>query len=61
VEAISAGDVVRFEPDEEHWHGASPSHLMTHIAIQEADDEGIPAHWGEHVSDEEYRAEPGAG
>src|SRR5262245_37604519 len=59
VEAIRAGDVVRFEPDEEHWHGASPSHLMTHIAVQEADDDGIPAYWGDHVSDEDYLADPG--
>ena len=61
VEAIRAGDVIRFEPEEEHWHGASPEHLMTHVAIQEADDEGVPAYWGEHVSDEEYLAEPGPG
>jgi quercetin dioxygenase-like cupin family protein len=58
VEAIRAGDSVRFEPDEEHWHGAAPGNFMTHLALQEVDDEGMPAYWGEHVSDEEYGAEP---
>jgi hypothetical protein len=33
---------------------------MTHLAIQEADDQGSPVTWGEHVSDEEYRAAPRA-
>ena len=47
---------IRFDPDEEHWHGAAPSTFMTHLALQEVDDEGIPAYWGEHVSDEEYGA-----
>jgi quercetin dioxygenase-like cupin family protein len=58
VEEIRAGDTIRFEPDEEHWHGAAPSHFMTHLALQEADDEGVPAYWGEHVTDEEYLAAP---
>ena len=35
VEEIHPGDVVWFEPDEKHWHGASPTTAMTHIAIQE--------------------------
>ena len=59
VEAIRAGDTIRFDPDEEHWHGAAPATFMTHLALQEVDDEGIPAYWGEHVSDEEYGAGPG--
>jgi quercetin dioxygenase-like cupin family protein len=58
VEEIRAGDTIRFEPDEEHWHGAAPDHFMTHLALQEADDEGTPAYWGEHVSDEDYLADP---
>jgi quercetin dioxygenase-like cupin family protein len=58
VEAIRAGDVVRLEPDEEHWHGAAPTRFMTHLALQEADDEGTAAYWGEQVTDEEYLAEP---
>lgn len=53
VEAIRAGDVVWFAPGEEHWHGASPTTAMTHIAIQEALD-GKSVDWLEHVSDEDY-------
>lgn len=53
VEAIRAGDVVWFEPGEEHWHGASPTTAMTHIAIQEALD-GKSVDWLEPVSDEDY-------
>jgi quercetin dioxygenase-like cupin family protein len=54
VETIRAGDVVWFEPDERHWHGASPEQFMTHIAIHQVDDDGSPVSWGEHVSDAEY-------
>jgi quercetin dioxygenase-like cupin family protein len=54
VESIRAGDTIRFEPGENHWHGASPTRFMTHLAIQEADEEGTPAYWGEHVTDEQY-------
>lgn len=53
VEAIRAGDVVWFAPGEEHWHGASPTTAMSHIAIQEALD-GKAVDWLEHVSDEDY-------
>jgi quercetin dioxygenase-like cupin family protein len=56
VETIRAGDRVFFAPGEDHWHGAAPDRLMTHIAIQEVDDDGNPASWGEHVTDEEYGA-----
>lgn len=55
VEEIHPGDVVSFEPDEKHWHGASPTTAMTHIAIQEALD-GKAVTWMEHVSDEQYQA-----
>ena len=55
VEEISPGDVVLFSPGEKHWHGASPSTAMTHIAIQEALD-GKSADWMEHVSDAQYGA-----
>lgn len=54
VETISAGDVVWFEPGERHWHGAAPDALMTHTAIQQADDSGAAVVWAEHVTDEEY-------
>jgi quercetin dioxygenase-like cupin family protein len=53
VEEIRPGDVVWFKPGEKHWHGASPSTAMTHIAIQEALD-GKAVDWMEHVSDEQY-------
>lgn len=53
VEEIRPGDVVRFEPGEKHWHGASPANAMTHIAIVEAL-EGKVVDWMEHVTDEQY-------
>ncbi|MDE3025570.1 MAG: cupin domain-containing protein [Acidobacteriota bacterium] len=56
AEVIRPGDRVFFEPGEKHWHGASPTRFMTHIAMQQADDEGSVVTWGEHVSDAEYRA-----
>jgi quercetin dioxygenase-like cupin family protein len=58
VEVIRPGDSVFFEPGENHWHGAAPNRFMTHIAIQEVDDEGSAVSWGEHVTDEEYGAAP---
>jgi quercetin dioxygenase-like cupin family protein len=61
VEVIRPGDTVRFEPDEDHWHGATPDRFMTHLAMQEADDEGNAAYWGDHVTDAEYLVEPASG
>jgi quercetin dioxygenase-like cupin family protein len=58
VEVIRPGDRVFFEPGENHWHGAAPTRLMTHIAIQQADESGSPVSWGEHVSDEQYEQAP---
>ncbi len=55
VEAIKPGDVISFEPNEKHWHGAAPTTAMTHIAIQEALD-GKAVVWLEKVSDEQYSA-----
>ena len=60
IEVIKPGDRVYFEAGENHWHGASPKRFMTHIAMQEADDSGSPVVWGEHVTDEQYSAEPQA-
>ncbi len=57
VEEIRPGDRVRFEPGEDHWHGAAPDRFMVHVAIQEVDESGNPADWGEHVTDEEYAGE----
>jgi quercetin dioxygenase-like cupin family protein len=55
VEEIRPGDVVWFAPGEKHWHGASPTTAMTHIAIQEALD-GKAVDWMEKVTDEQYQA-----
>jgi quercetin dioxygenase-like cupin family protein len=54
VEVIHPGDRVFFEPGEEHWHGATASRVMTHVAMQQADADGSAASWGEHVTDAEY-------
>jgi quercetin dioxygenase-like cupin family protein len=53
VEEIRPGDVIWFAPGEKHWHGATPSSAMTHIAIQERLN-GKTVDWMEHVSDEQY-------
>jgi quercetin dioxygenase-like cupin family protein len=53
VEEIRPGDVVCFSPNEKHWHGASSTNPMTHIAIQEALN-GKVVEWMEHVSDQQY-------
>jgi quercetin dioxygenase-like cupin family protein len=54
IEEIRPGDVVWFPPGEKHWHGASPTTAMTHIAIQEKLN-GSPVDWMEKVIDEQYR------
>ena len=58
IDVIRPGDRVFFEPGEEHWHGAMPNRLMTHLAMLEVGDDGTPATWGEQVTDEEYGAAP---
>ncbi len=54
VEEIRPGDVVWFEPGEKHWHGATPTTAMSHIAIQEKLN-GSPVKWMEQVSAEQYQ------
>src|SRR5438132_5914680 len=54
IEDIRPGDVICFAPGEKHWHGATPTTAMTHIAIQEAL-EGQVVQWMEKVSDQQYR------
>jgi quercetin dioxygenase-like cupin family protein len=54
-EEIRPGDVVWFSPGEKHWHGASATTAMTHIAIQEKLD-GKVVEWMEKVTDEQYGA-----
>lgn len=58
IEVIRPGDRVFFEPGEDHWHGAAPKRFMTHLAMQQVDDQGNAATWGDHVTDEEYAAAP---
>lgn len=53
IEEVRPGDVVWFEPGEKHWHGASATTALTHIAIQEGKD-GTFVDWMEKVADEEY-------
>ena len=55
IEQIRPGDVVWFAPGEKHWHGASPTTAMTHIAVQEQLD-GKAVEWLEHVTDDQYEA-----
>jgi quercetin dioxygenase-like cupin family protein len=55
VEAIRPGDIVSIAPGEKHWHGATASTAMTHIAIAESQN-GSPVAWMEKVSDEQYLA-----
>jgi quercetin dioxygenase-like cupin family protein len=50
---IRPGDVVWISPGEKHWHGATATTAMTHIAVQERLD-GKPVDWLEHVTDEQY-------
>ena len=54
VEEIRPGDVIWFPPGEKHWHGATPTTGMTHIAIQEKLN-GSAVEWMEHVTDAQYR------
>lgn len=54
IEEIRPGDIVWFSPGEKHWHGASPTTAMTHIAIQENLD-GKVVDWMEHVTDDQYQ------
>lgn len=55
IQEIHPGDVVWIPPGEKHWHGATSTTAMTHIAIQEQLD-GKTANWMEKVSDEQYQA-----
>src|SRR5579872_1439965 len=53
VRKIRPGDVMTCPPNEKHWHGATATTAVTHIAIQEALD-GKVVEWMEKVSDEQY-------
>src|SRR5260370_14516183 len=58
IHEIRPGDVVWIPPGEKHWHGASPTNGMTHIAMQESLD-GSHVTWMEHVTDTEFSAKLG--
>jgi quercetin dioxygenase-like cupin family protein len=53
IREIRPGDVVWIPPGEKHWHGASPTSGMVHIALQEALN-GVAVEWLEHVTDAQY-------
>ncbi|SDB74599.1 cupin domain-containing protein [Belnapia rosea] len=53
VQEIRPGDVVWFPPEVKHWHGATSTSRMSHVAIAEAQD-GISTVWMEHATDEHY-------
>jgi quercetin dioxygenase-like cupin family protein len=55
IEEIRPGDIVWFSPGEKHWHGATPTTAMTHIAVAEKLD-GKSVEWMEKVTEEEYQA-----
>jgi 4-carboxymuconolactone decarboxylase len=57
IEEIRPGDVVWIPPGQKHWHGASPTSLLTHVAIQDYAD-GKNVEWMEQVSDEQYLSKP---
>ncbi|UDL94003.1 cupin domain-containing protein [Lichenihabitans sp. PAMC28606] len=59
IEEIRPGDIVWFSPSEKHWHGATPTTAMTHVAIAEKR-EGSPVSWMEKVTDEQYGPGPAA-
>jgi quercetin dioxygenase-like cupin family protein len=58
IEVIHPGDRVFFEPGENHWHGATATRFMVHLAMQQNDETGSPVSWGAHVTDEQYAAQP---
>ena len=61
IEVIRPGDRVFFEPGEEHWHGATATRFMAHLAMLQVDEEGTSATWLDHVTPQEYGAAPGGG
>jgi quercetin dioxygenase-like cupin family protein len=52
-QSIKSGDVIWDPPGVKHWHGATDTTTMTHIAIQDSVD-GRPVDWLEHATDEQY-------
>jgi quercetin dioxygenase-like cupin family protein len=62
VVVMRSGDIVYTPPGEWHWHGAAPTHFMTHLAMWEAPEPGAgkaETEWDDHVTDEEYSVPEG--
>ncbi|CAN5656037.1 cupin domain-containing protein [soil metagenome] len=59
IQIIRAGDTVSILPGELHWHGATSTQTMVHLAMQESDDAGTDAVWLDKVTDEEYAVTAG--
>ena len=58
VIVMRPGDTIYTPPGEWHWHGATPDHVMTHLAIWDGTDSGPESEWGDLVTDEEYGRQP---
>ncbi len=56
IQEIHPGDTVMIAPNERHWHGAGPANSMVHLALQEADAQGVDVVWLDPVTDQEYTA-----
>jgi quercetin dioxygenase-like cupin family protein len=54
VVKVLPGQTIYTPPGEEHWHGATPGRLMSHLAMWEGIADGPETTWGEHLTDDEY-------
>ena len=55
-QVLHPGDTVNIPPNTQHWHGAAPDRLFSHLALSEAGEQGQGTAWGKHVTDAEYTA-----
>lgn len=60
VQELLPGETVIIPADARHWHGASPDHLMVHLALSKSNDKGESTEWLEPVSNADYSASPGS-
>jgi len=58
MQVLLPGDTVIIAPGAKHWHGAAPDHMMSHLAMSEANDKGEATTWLEPVSDQDYAKAP---
>jgi quercetin dioxygenase-like cupin family protein len=61
IEVIRPGDRVLFGANEDHWHGATATRFMVHLALNEVDADHPAVNWGVKVTEEEYGAAPAIG